>query len=367
MICNEYHWVIEFLKPDGGRLAQLPARINFESAVEDTAWAAQRRAHPAVSRTRSGTTIEPLPDPTAGSPLCRGFRVALGPDAPDRFTRDFDTSYFREAAEAGAASLVEKGVLRKGDKYHYRVAAYPRPLRPAPAEADRPRVTVEATDAPLDLRPGRLADLTAASVPIGDILEVDTPVYITQEVIEQTSQLTERAREKETGGILIGHLHEDPLIPDIGVVITAQVPARYTRASSTELTFTPKTFAAVQATIAARDRGEVYLGWWHSHPSKYWAATTCANCPPERRRVCPVNTQFFSSADRHVHETLFPKSFNVALVVTHTEEGLQQALFGWRHGIIRPRGFFIQRQPDRPLLARAAVATPDASHEPACS
>lgn len=367
MISNTHHWVIEYLKTSGERLAQAPARINFEPAVEDAAWAAQRKAHPSVNSSRRSTTIEPLPHPTACSPQCAGFRVTLDAGGSVPFSRDFDTSYFRAAAETGAAALVEKGVMQKGDKFHYRVAAYPQATALAPAAPRSPRIVVQETDALLPLREGRLADFTRHAMPFGELIEEDTPVYLAQEVIEQANNLTLRARDKETGGILIGHLYRDASIPDIGVVITAQVPARYTKAGSTELTFTPKTFAAVQNTIVARGRDEIYLGWWHSHPAVHWAATTCANCPPERRRVCPITTQFFSTFDAHVHETIFPKAFNVALVVTNTEEGCQQAVFSWRSGLIRQRGFFIQRQPDRPLHARAAVATLGEPHEPACS
>lgn len=309
-------------------------------------------------------TIGPVTHPTAGSPYCGGFRVTLMADGAEPFACDFEFTYFRAAAEAGSTSLVEKGVLQKGDKFQYRVAAYPQPTALAP----KPRFAVQEVEAPLPLREGRLAEFTGQSVPVGELLEEDMPVYFAQEVIEQANTLTERAREKETGGILIGHLHRDAAIPDIGAVITAQVPVKFAQAKSTELTFTPKTWASARDTIALRGRGEIMLGWWHSHPARYWAETTCAKCPPERRAVCPVSRNFFSSDDIHLHETIFPKAFNVALVVTNTEGGLQQALFGWNsNGLVRQRGFFIQRHPTRPLEAVAAVATPGELHEPSCT
>ncbi|MEY2409101.1 MAG: hypothetical protein QOF48_1771, partial [Verrucomicrobiota bacterium] len=133
----------------------------------------------------------------------------------------------------------------------------------------------------------------------------------------------------------------------------------------TELTFTPKTWAAARDTLALREQGEIMLGWWHSHPGKYWQRTSCAKCPPERRRVCPIARNFFSSHDENLHETIFPKAYNVALVVTNTEEGLRQALYGWRDGRVQPRGFFIQPHPDRFLEAIEAVAIPK-THETTC-
>jgi hypothetical protein len=112
------------------------------------------------------------------------------------------------------------------------------------------------------------------------------------------------------------------------------------------------------------------VGWWHSHPGKYWQQTTCAKCPPERRRVCPIASNFFSAHDVSLHETIFPKAYTIALVITNTEEKLRQALYGWRDARLVQRGFFIQRHPDRPLEATEAIPNPENSdhdHEKTCS
>lgn len=365
MMTNHFDYVLEIMDRNGQRLAQLPVQINFEPASEAAAFGAQRKAHPSVNHPGRRTTIEPVPHATAGSPFCGGFRVKIGADGVESFTREFASSYFKPAAVAAAAALVRKGVLKDGDPFHYLVAAYPRVTATG---AVKPRITVQEVVKALPLREGRLAGFTRQSVPFGGLLEGDAPVYIPQEVIEQANALTGRARDKETGGILIGHLVQDADIPDIGVVVTGQIPARHVQARSTELTFTPRAWAAVRDTLALRDNGEIMVGWWHSHPGKYWQQTTCAKCPPERRRVCPIARDFFSAHDENLHETIFPKAYNVALVITNTEEGLRQALYGWRDGLVQQRGFFIQRNQDRPLEAVEAIATPEIhAHETTCS
>ena len=363
---NPFDYVLEILDRDQQRLAQLPARINFEPAAEAATFGAQRKAHPSVHHPGRRMTIEPIPHATAGSPYCDGFRVRIQADGVEGFDHLFAGSYFKSAALAGSAALVKKGVLKEADPFHYLIAAREKAAAPAaPA-----RIAVHHVAKAVPFQEGRLGDLTDRSVAFGELLEVDAPVYIPQEVIEQANRLTERARDKETGGILVGHLVRDPGIPEIGIVVTAQIPARHAQGKSTELTFTPNTWASVRDTLALRDHGEIMVGWWHSHPGKYWQQTTCAKCPPERRRVCPIARNFFSAHDENLHETIFPKAYNVALVITNTEEGLRQALYGWREGIVQPRGFFIQRHPDRPLEAIEveAVHNPEnTDHEKTCS
>ena len=364
MMNNPFNYVLEILDGERHRLAQLPAQINFEPASEAAAFSAQRKAHPSVHHAGRHTTIEPVPHATAGSPYCGGFRVRIDAEGIESFSRDFPSSYFKPAAVAGSAALVRKGVLKEGDPFHYLVSAHPRGDSPS----GKPRIAVQEVVKPLLLREGRFGEFTRHSVPFGELLAIDPPVYIPQEVLEQANALTVRARDKETGGILVGYLVQDSGIPDIGVVVTAQIPARHAQGKSTELTFTPKTWSAVRDALALRDNGEIMVGWWHSHPGKYWQQTTCAKCPPERRRVCPIARNFFSAQDENLHETIFPKAYNVALVITHTEEGLRQALYGWRDGLVQQRGFFIQRNPHRPLEAIEAVATPETpDHETTCS
>ena len=104
------------------------------------------------------------------------------------------------------------------------------------------------------------------------------------------------------------------------------------------LTFTPEAFEAVNGILALRRSTEVVLGWVHSHPARSW----CGRCSPEKRMVCPLQRPgFFSEDDVHVHETVFPRSYSVALVVTVLEEETQTTLFGYQDGVIKQRAFIV--------------------------
>ena len=74
------------------------------------------------------------------------------------------------------------------------------------------------------------------------------------------------------------------------------------------------------------------VGWWHSHPF------FCRDCPQEKRQSCAMYKPFFSTADEHLHRTVFPKAYSVALVLTASEDGLVHDLYGWHEGAIRARG-----------------------------
>ena len=51
---------------------------------------------------------------------------------------------------------------------------------------------------------------------------------------------------------------------------------------------------------------------------------------------------FFSNTDIHMHRTVFPRAYQVALLVSdHGREALEVNLFGWRQGGVVARGFEI--------------------------
>jgi hypothetical protein len=184
-------------------------------------------------------------------------------------------------------------------------------------------------------------------------------VFVSPAVVEEATALTLDEGASETGGILIGHLHRDPVSGQVFVEITAQIPARHTVGSSVKLTFTADTWTDVRATIALRSHDEMMLGWWHSHPAREW----CKECPPERQRACPLGAGFLSSDDRALHRAMFPRAFCVALVMTNTTDGARARLFGWRSGVLQPRGFRLLGG-DSITAASIAVDTPRESDGP---
>jgi proteasome lid subunit RPN8/RPN11 len=91
-----------------------------------------------------------------------------------------------------------------------------------------------------------------------------------------------------------------------------------------------------RARLDRRPAGEVFAGWFHSHPD------FCSpDCPPAKRAVCPLRVPFLSEADLLLHAAVFPAAWSVALLVTDAGDARIPALYGWRDGIVRRRGFHI--------------------------
>ena len=111
------------------------------------------------------------------------------------------------------------------------------------------------------------------------------------------------------------------------------------RATSTRMTFTPGTWAAARTALAARGRGELLCGWWHSHCD--WCRLR--NCPLERRRTCTASHPFFSREDVHLHAACFPAGYHVALLVSDSAAtgGLTVSAFGWSQGMVVARGLHV--------------------------
>jgi proteasome lid subunit RPN8/RPN11 len=188
------------------------------------------------------------------------------------------------------------------------------------------------------------------------------PVLIPGALLEEIAERTRAAGENEIGGILLGNLLRDPASFELAVEITAQIPARSAEGSRSRLRFTAETWDDVTRAIELRRSDETWLGTYHSHPARAW----CADCPPERRPGCPMQRGFFSDHDRLLHR-VFPRAYSIALVATDAEDGVRHSLFGWRNGLIEPRGFHLSGPRPHMSLTEIPVSTcsgePDACHD----
>ncbi|HLV79237.1 MAG TPA: hypothetical protein VKT32_03115, partial [Chthonomonadaceae bacterium] len=237
--------------------------------------------------------------------------------------------------------FVQEGKLKEGDVFTYQVTAFPLPDAPsAETRAGSEWTIEEVCPSPIcGERP--LHWFLQAARGVGEPDAHDFPVFIPVSVLQQAEALKTQAQENETGGILIGYLWRDTESPELFAQITALVPAQHTVAQSTRLTFTAETWEAVQAAIGLRGRGEMWLAWIHSHPSRFWC-----HCPPEAQRQCPLGKQFFSVDDKALHRAVFSRAYHTALVTGDRPlpEGgweMVHALYGWRDGRIAPRSFYV--------------------------
>jgi len=102
------------------------------------------------------------------------------------------------------------------------------------------------------------------------------------------------------------------------------------------LSFTPATWASVDAAINLRASDEIALGWWHSHPF------FCRQCSPANRAVCPLAVPMFSAADRALHREIFQKPWSIGLLLSFLGQPQPSYnLFAWNHGQIEEVNFSI--------------------------
>lgn len=335
MITCQHRFALLYTRPEGSALGQLPLAPDWEPAVE---WATFSALRSGIHQARANGTVVPIADARLGWPYAAGFRVELEGSEPRPPACDFPATYFAREARRGSSELVESGKLRDGDSFSYRLLTFPCPSAPTSADSVQAFDVAEETR-PLAITTASLASLLAAAHPFGAVDEALNPVFIPQSVLDEAQTLVEAAGAREVGGILVGRIQHDPTIPDLGVVITAQIPARLALGEPDTLTFTAETWAAVEAAIRLRQSDEHILGWWHSHPARFLCREK--PCPPEARRACPLQRGMFSLHDLNLHETVFAKAFQLALVVTFADDGCHHALYGWDQGVVRQRGYHV--------------------------
>lgn len=282
------------------------------------------------------TQIEPLWHATLGAPYLAGLSARAAAGA---VSCTIPTAYFQAVARRVVAALIQQQYLNKGDVVRYLVSAVPAPAAAEPAPALRFAVESASTAPPLHA--ADMAELLAAAQPSGPSDERDLPVTIPQHVLDEAAANSRAAGAAETGGILLGHLCRDRQSGALFIQVTAQVPARLAKQELTQLTFDHQAWADMAAAVALRQQDEILLGFWHSHPAKCWQQ--CQDCPEEKRAACNLSGEFFSAQDAGVFRTVFPRAYSLALVVSESHAtGLTFPLYGWREGMIKVRGFYVQ-------------------------
>ena len=344
MIQERHQFALELERRDKSPLGQFPVTMDWEPARQWARLAALR----AGQQPGLEASIEPRWEATVGKPYVDGICVRLAD-----VSVVIPTTYFRTAAQQIAQTLVAEKRLTDGELFNYGVVAFP-----IQKETPRPLFRIEEVTAALPLKPARLP----SGVEFGTQYPEDLPVLVPQAVLDEATAMTRQAEANEIGAILIGHVCRDDERRDLFIEVTALIPARHALSESAKLTFTAETWTAVDAAIKLRRRNEQMLGWFHSHPAKYWCS---ANCSLEARKKCPLSRNFFSAEDCLLHRTVFPMAHCSALVVTNTDAGLKYAMFGWRHGIIAQRGFHILNATD--TVGEPAEALIGGNHEEVCT
>lgn len=343
-VINNYKYQAEITSAAGRVLGDLPLPApDFEAALQ---WSFLRgldegRAFPYAHP--ESATVEPVWCGEAGRPFVSHVSVILT-DADDRpYSCDIPViGYFRSAIQKASSTLVEAGTLKLGELFNYKVCAVRelqsgRSLANGRPIAESDDLVVEPVANPFTVEPKEMSPLLGASERHGGPAwnDRDLPVFIPVRVLDELIGLADGVEEVETGAILVGNVFRDSG-GGLFTEVAAQIPAHHTIADRASLTFTAETWAAVDAAIELRGRGERILGWAHTHP--FW----CRACPDERRRSCPLGAPMFSEADRTVQRTVFGQAHQLAFLLSFLGGDRPSVdLFSWREGLITARGFYV--------------------------
>jgi len=330
---SDYRYALAFYKEDKTPLGQVPLEVDWEPAVECARFGAFRKDVLAPEDGSVEAAIEPI---WLKAPYLSGFRVAFERNGTTGINQDFDTDYFAGLAKGVVPQLVESGKLAENERYFFLAVAFP-----AEKDQDEPAklgIVAQPVTPSLALKSSSLPELTREASPVGALSD-DVPVFLPERVLGEVEALAREACPKETGGILIGHLHRDSDLPELAAEVTAQIHARRAEADSVRLNFTAACWTDVKGALELRGQGEIMLGWWHSHPVREW----CKDCSNESQEGCALARDFFSAHDRALHRAVFPRAYSIALVANDVGVGdLSFSLFGWRNGLIAPRGYHLK-------------------------
>ena len=140
-------------------------------------------------------------------------------------------------------------------------------------------------------------------------LQTATPpvVYFAEEVVARMKRHACAETSHEIAGILLGHVdHQHNTVH-----VHACIPARHTRASQGNVTFTHESWAEINAAMDADYPDYVILGWYHSHPNF---------------------GVFLSSYDTFIHQNFFSASWQIAYVVDPIRH--DEGCFVWEAGAL---------------------------------
>lgn len=333
-----YQFRLEFWQHSGRRVLEVPlGEADFARAVEVAFFDGLRRGHfTDYELPCPGMQLEPKFLRDDSPPHASGFAVVLPAADGSVHRKEFDAHFLHAQAQHMLVDRMLNGEV-EAETLQYRLAAYlDDEVKPAGGGLG---MMLEAEETRVPIQPGSrrgLGKTLSWDQPLADDLPVVIPRRVLLDALEQACG----EPENEVGGFLLGHLRRDSDTAELFLEVTAHVPAEYTEATGTSVTFTADTWARAREVVAWRGEGELFAGWCHSHPFRF-----CAECPAQPPPECVSKVLFFSTDDHFLMGLTFAQPFMVALQ-TAVEPRLEQALghlpvrlYGWRDGEVVARGF----------------------------
>ncbi|MGI6248766.1 MAG: metal-dependent protease of the PAD1/JAB1 superfamily [Acutalibacteraceae bacterium] len=152
---------------------------------------------------------------------------------------------------------------------------------------------------------------------IGERVEEDKNIYISQPVYKEIHKFTQSKTTNESGCILIGTIIED--FGKKNIIIDGFIEAKYSDATPTTLKFTHETWDYVHKRMDIKYPDKKIVGWIHTHPDF---------------------GVFLSEYDKFIHENFFSEDYQIAYVVDPVQD--VEVFFFWINGKLeRCKGFYI--------------------------
>lgn len=153
-------------------------------------------------------------------------------------------------------------------------------------------------------------------LPIGERVEENKNIYISQPVYKEIHKFTQNKTTNESGGMLIGNVIEE--FGKTNIIVNGFIEAKYCEATPTTLKFTHETWEYVHKEIDKKFSGQKIVGWIHTHPNF---------------------GIFLSEYDKFIQENFFKEDYQIAYVVDPIQD--IEGFYFWINGKIeRCKGFY---------------------------
>lgn len=153
-------------------------------------------------------------------------------------------------------------------------------------------------------------------LPIGERVEENKNIYISQPVYKEIHKFTQNKTTNESGGMLIGNIIEE--FGKTNIIVNGFIEAKFCEATPTTLKFTHETWEFVHKEMDKKFPGQKIVGWIHTHPNF---------------------GIFLSEYDKFIQENFFKEDYQIAYVVDPIQD--IEGFYFWINGKIeRCKGFY---------------------------
>ena len=153
-------------------------------------------------------------------------------------------------------------------------------------------------------------------LPIGERVEENKNIYISQPVYKEIHKFTQNKTVNESGGMLVGTVVEE--FGKTNIIVNGFVEAKHCDATPTTLKFTHETWEFVHKEMDKKFPGQKIVGWIHTHPNF---------------------GIFLSEYDKFIQENFFKEDYQIAYVVDPIQD--IEGFYFWINGKLeRCKGFY---------------------------